>query len=284
MQDSFVSLINSSKSVLILLPTKPYLDQAAAGLALYLALREQKDVTIACPTPMTVEFNRLVGVNKVTADPGSKNMIIRFVDYNARNIERISSEVEGNGLYMVVIPNPGAKAPAKENVEISFSGVASDIGILVGGVNESHYPQLSTKDFMGTKLVHVGTRSLAISADKNILSFARPASSVSEVVASLIEEMGVSGDADIATNLLMGIEEGSRQFKGPDVTAETFELIATLLKKGGQRLPERVEKREFSPILQAPPVSTPQSVEEESPKEPPKDWLEPKIYKGTSIS
>ena len=137
---------------------------------------------------------------------------------------------------------------------------------------------------MGTKLVHVGTRSLAISADKNILSFARPASSVSEVVASLIEEMGVSGDADIATNLLMGIEEGSRQFKGPDVTAETFELIATLLKKGGQRLPERVEKREFSPILQAPPVSTPQSVEEESPKEPPKDWLEPKIYKGTSIS
>ncbi|KKQ97030.1 hypothetical protein A3E15_01855 [Candidatus Woesebacteria bacterium RIFCSPHIGHO2_12_FULL_42_9] len=284
MQDSFVSLINSSKSVLILLPTKPYLDQAAAGLALYLALREQKDVTIACPTPMTVEFNRLVGVNKVTADPGSKNMIIRFVDYNARNIERISSEVEGNGLYMVVIPNPGAKAPAKENVEISFSGVASDIVILVGGVNESHYPQLSTKDFMGTKLVHVGTRSLAISADKNILSFARPASSVSEVVASLIEEMGVSGDADIATNLLMGIEEGSRQFKGPDVTAETFELIATLLKKGGQRLPERVEKREFSPILQAPPVSTPQSVEEESPKEPPKDWLEPKIYKGTSIS
>ena len=233
---------------------------------------------------MTVEFNRLVGVNKVTADPGSKNMIIRFVDYNARNIERISSEVEGNGLYMVVIPNPGAKAPAKENVEISFSGVASDIVILVGGVNESHYPQLSTKDFMGTKLVHVGTRSLAISADKNILSFARPASSVSEVVASLIEEMGVSGDADIATNLLMGIEEGSRQFKGPDVTAETFELIATLLKKGGQRLPERVEKREFSPILQAPPVSTPQSVEEESPKEPPKDWLEPKIYKGTSIS
>ena len=284
MQDSFVSLINSSKSVLILLPTKPYLDQAAAGLALYLALREQKDVTIACPTPMTVEFNRLVGVNKVTADPGSKNMIIRFVDYNARNIERISSEVEGNGLYMVVIPNPGAKAPAKENVEISFSGVASDIVILVGGVNESHYPQLSTKDFMGTKLVHVGTRSLAISADKNILSFARPASSVSEVVASLIEEMGVSGDADIATNLLMGIEEGSRQFKGPDVTAETFELIATLLKKGGQRLPERVEKREFSPILRTPPAAIPQSVEEESPKEPPKDWLEPKIYKGTSIS
>src|SRR3972149_2018568 len=284
MQDSFVSLINSSKSVLILLPTKPYLDKAAAGLALYLALREQKDVTIAGPTPMTVEFNRLVGVNKVTADSGSKDMVIRFVDYNARNIERISSEVEGNGLYMVVIPNPGAKAPAKENVEISFSGVASDIVILVGGVNESHYPQLSTKDFMGTKLVHVGTRSLAISADKNILSFARPASSVSEVVASLIEEMGVSGDADIATNLLMGIEEGSRQFKGPDVTAETFELIATLLKKGGQRLPERVEKREFSPILQEPPVSTPQRVEEESPKEPPKDWLEPKIYKGTSIS
>ena len=69
---------------------------------------------------------------------------IAFKKLRSSKIERISSEVEGNGLYMVVIPNPGAKAPAKENVEISFSGVASDIVILVGGVNESHYPQLST--------------------------------------------------------------------------------------------------------------------------------------------
>ena len=284
MENSFSSIINSANSVLILLPVRPYLDQVAAGLALYLAIRDQKDVSISCPTPMTVELNRLVGVNKVTAELGSKNMIIKFVGYNARNIERISSEIGENGLYMVVIPNPGAKAPTKENVEISFSGVSADLIILVGGVNESHYPQLSSKDIVGTKVVHIGTRSLAIPPEQKILSFARPASSVSEVTATLTEEMGVTIDADIATNLLMGIEEGSREFKGPDVTAQTFEMVARLLNKGGQRLPKRIEQVSQQPLRQNPPTPPLETVEEEAPKEPPKDWLEPKIYKGTSIS
>ena len=285
MENSFGSLINSASSVLILLPVRPYLDQVAAGLALYLAIRDQKDASISCPTPMTVEFNRLVGVNKVTADLGNKNMVIKFINYNARNIERISSEVEGNELYMVVIPNPGAKAPAKENVEISFSGVSAETIILVGGVNESHYPQFASKRLMWTKVVHIGTRSLALSPNRNILSFARPASSVSELAAALIEELGITIDTDIATNLLMGVEEGSRQFKGPDVTAETFELVARLLKKGGQRLQVQVDKAQFPSPRQAPPTAPlPERVEEESPKEPPKDWLEAKIYKGTSIS
>lgn len=285
MENSFGSLINSSSSVLILLPVRPYLDQVAAGLALYLAIRDQKDASISCPTPMTVEFNRLVGVNKVTSELGSKNMVIKFIGYNARNIERISSEVEGNELYLIVIPNPGAKAPTKENVEMSFSGVSADTTILVGGINESHYPQLATKDLMGTKIVHLGTRSLAVSPEKNVLSFARPASSVSEVTFGLIEQMGVKIEADIATNLLMGIEEGSREFKGSDVTAETFETIAVLLKAGGQRLPQKFEKAgsvSSAPTPKA--MEMVESPEEEAPKEAPKDWLEPKIYKGTSIS
>lgn len=280
MENSFSSLVNSATSVLILLPVKPYLDQVAAGLSLYLALREKKEVSISCPTSMIVEFNRLVGVNKITTELGNKNMIVRFVGYNARNIERISSEVDGQELYLVVIPNPGAKSPTKENVSVSFSGVAAETIILIGGANESHFPQLASKDLLGTKLIHVGVRNLSLSPEKNVLSFAKPASSVSEIVAGLIEETAIEIDSDIATNLLMGIEEGSRDFKGPDVTAATFEAFASLLKKGGQRLPR--EKFEKSDLPEQAVTAEIQPEPEE--KEPPKDWLEPKIYKGTNIS
>ncbi len=284
MEGSFSSQIESSSSVLILLPTRPYFDQVAAGLSLYLALRDKKDVAISCSTPMIVEFNRLVGVNKITTELGNKNMVIKLIDYNPRAVERVSAEVEGNELNLVVIPKPGTPPPKKEQLSISFSGVSADTVILVGGVNSSHFPQIEGKDLLGAKLLHLGIRPISLDQDKQPISFARPGSSISEVAAFLIAESGFAFDPDIATNLIMGIEEGSKEFKGPDVTAQTFEIVATLMKAGGKRLPARVGQPAFRPPAPASVNVSLVAVEEEAPKEPPKDWLEPKIYKGTSIS
>jgi len=287
-------LVDSAASVLILIPTKPYFDQVAAGLSLYLALKDRKDPSISCSTPMIVEFNRLVGVNKITLELGNKNMVIKLLNYNPRAVERVSAEVEGNELNLVVIPKPGTPPPNKDQISISYSGVSADTIILIGGVNSSHFPQIEGKDFEGAKLIHVGTRAITLGQGREPVSFAKPGSSISEVVATLINESGFSMDPDIATNLLMGIEEGSREFKGPDVTAQTFETVAGLMKAGGRRLPFKVTTPTptFRPpapnVTPAPAIPTTDTSidtpESEPPKEPPKDWLEPKIYKGTSVS
>jgi nanoRNase/pAp phosphatase (c-di-AMP/oligoRNAs hydrolase) len=71
MDDQFKQLVDSAKSILILLPTKPFFDQVAAGLGLFLALRDTKDVSIVTSTPVTVDFNRIVGINKVTQEVGN---------------------------------------------------------------------------------------------------------------------------------------------------------------------------------------------------------------------
>lgn len=288
MESSFSSLTDSASSILILLPTKPYFDQVAAGLSLYLALGQKKQTAISSSTPMTVEFNRLVGVNKVSTELGNKNMVIKLLNYDPRSVERVSAEVEGSELNLVIIPKSGTPAPKKEQVVISYSGVSADMVILIGGANSSHFPQIEGKDLAGAKLLHLGTRAISLSSDKQPISFAKPGSSISEVVAALINESGLHLDPDIATNLLMGIEEGSKEFNGPDVTAQTFELVASLMKAGGQRLPQRAERPPIRPMPFIPPTPTfaptPVAVEEEAPKDPPKDWLEPKIYKGTSIS
>ncbi len=287
MENSFGSIIESAKSILVILPTKPYFDQMAAGLSLYLSLRDKKETSIMCPSPMVVEFNRLVAVNKIVPEMGNKNLNIKFVNYKAEDIEKVSCNVEGGEIVLSVVPKAGFEAPKKEQVELLYSGVSADTVILIGGANQNHFPVIATPDLASAKIVHVGIRALENDGSKSVLSFARPASTTSELIASIIVESGLELDPDIATNLLAGIEEGSKGFKGFDVTAETFQVVANLLRAGGKRQPEERLDRESFPPGSIPGEVIPQTVKIEGVEKketPPQDWLEPKIYKGTTVS
>ena len=71
--------LEAAKNILILLPANPTLDSVAAALSLYLVIKKQeKNVGIGCPTKMTVAYNRLVGINKITDKVGSRNLVISF--------------------------------------------------------------------------------------------------------------------------------------------------------------------------------------------------------------
>lgn len=297
MENSFATLVDEANSILILLPTKPYFDQVAAGLSLYLSLRDKKPTVISSTSAMVVGFNRLIGVNKITSEVGNKNLTITFPNYDAGNIEKVSYDIENGQFKLTVVPKTGFTAPQKEQIEISNTGVLSDLVILIGGANETHFPAISSPDLGGAKIAHIGTRVLN-SEGHGIMSFAKPSSSVSELVASLIKETSLPMDVDSATNLVMGIEEGSNHFESPEVTPETFEVFAHLLRSGGQRLPkERAVPGNFPPgaiptrpYTSVNPIQDQPMVEEVENKEevvenPPTDWLQsPKVYKGTSIS
>lgn len=344
MENSFKSIVGQSKSILILLPTKPYFDQVASALGLYLALRDQTEVSIHSPAQMTVEFNRLIGVNKISGEMGNKNLVIRFTDYKASDIERVSYDIENSQFRLTVIPKQKITPPTKDQIELSYSGVTSDTVIIIGGANETHFPALSSKDLSSANLVHIGTRDITMSSNKSYVSFSRPASSISEVVASLIKESGYKLDEDSATDLLMGIDEASSNLTDPAVTAETFEVIADLMKVGGKRTnPQSIpQRRDFPqgaipgaggfnrprpnfPRPQAPQVQsnnyqgqgsfqpnqpkpafpqhaqrnnsfqsqndqtvntyeTPADEPVKTEEKTPDDWLQPKIYKGSSIN
>ena len=72
MDNSCKTLIDSAQQVLLLLPSKPFMDQVAGGLSLYLSLSAlNKNVAISCPAQMVAEYSRLVGVDKVTSELGS---------------------------------------------------------------------------------------------------------------------------------------------------------------------------------------------------------------------
>lgn len=257
MENSFRSLIDQAKSILILLPTKPFFDQVAAALSLYLSLRDEKDIQVSSPTSMTVEFNRLIGVNRISQEMGNKNMVIRFVDYPASDIERVSYDIEDGQFRLSVIPKTRLSPPSKEQVQLSYSGVSSDTVIIIGGANESHFPALSLKELTSAKIIHIGIRDISLSSGKGYISFSRPASSVSEVIAGLIKESGMSINQDIATNLLMGIEEASNNYTDPNVGAETFAIVSELMQAGGKRISSQgVAQRQNYPAGAIPTMSS----------------------------
>lgn len=302
---SFKSLIEAANSILVLLPVRPTLDQVSSGLALYLALsKTDKNIQISCPTPMIVDFNRLIGVDKITQELGNKNLVIRFQDYKATDIERVSYDIENGQFRLTVIPKPKITPPVKESVDLSYSGISADLILLVGGTNMSHFPDIANKDFIGAKLVHIGTNDLDMS-NRDVLSIARPASSISELIAKYLKEAEFKIDEDIATNLLAGIEQTTGSFSSPSMGPDSFMIIAELMRLGGRRIekvvpmqmpqgfiPQNQQKGAFPamPIPQVPQNMNfggsidPENPDDEAMMNPPNDWLKPKIYKGTSVS
>jgi len=302
MDNSFTSLIDSAASVLVLLPTKPYFDQVAAGLSLYLSLHDKKEVAVSCPSLMTVGFNRLIGINKVSSELGNKNLTIKFKGYDAENIEKVSYDIVQGEFNLTIVPKAGFTAPGKEQIDLNYSGISADLVVLIGGANDTHFPILELGELSGAKIAHIGNRVLT--SNREVMSFAKPGATTSELVANLIKENGMSVDPDIATNLLMGIEEGSSNFGSNEVTPDTFETFAYLLRSGGQRPPKtKLSPMNFpvgsiptQPFTQKPIQQVPQVISEkpvadvegtqeaEQDINPPDDWLQPKVYKGTSVS
>ena len=251
---------------------------------------------------MTVEFNRIIGVNKITGELGNKNLVIRFTDYKADNIERVSYDIENSQFRLTVIPRQKITPPGKEQIELSYSGISADTIIMIGGANESHFPAIAQKELSGANIVHIGIKDLTLSSNKVYVSFSRPASSVSEVVVGLIKESGLTFDEDMATNLLMGIESATNNLTDTNVTAETFMHVSELMNSGGKRtISQQITRREeypqgaipgsfqsqqvpqpVSPTFPVSPAANDKYDEEKS--DAPSDWLQPKIYKGTSVS
>lgn len=238
----FQQILTSAKSALIVLPDNPSTDEVASGLALMLSLKASNfPVAVSCPSPMTVEFSRLVGVNQVRADAGDKNMVISFAEYPAENIERVSYNIENNVFALTIIPKPGFDTPTQNQITASYAGVASDLVIIIG----ANYPndlgafsQTLIKDILEGQarqnLTLVGNKPL-VGWPKSVELIDVKSTSTSEVVYQIIDQLKLPQNQDISTNLFLGLEAGSKNFTVAGVGANTFALAAKLLENGAKR-------------------------------------------------
>jgi len=311
--------LQTAKTVLILLPQNPNLDTVAAGLALYLSLKKNSNLslTIGCSTPMTVNFNRLFAVDKIKSHIGNQNLVIEF-DYPEDSIEKISYDKDSQKCYITIEPKSGMNPLDPQSVKYSYTGSSADIIFVIGARTPEDLGALYQEE---KKLLDNKTKTLVNLShlDKNaqfgtVNIYDPTASSCSEITTSVLQGLSLTIDADIATNLLAGIEANTNNFTSPNVTADTFTLIAQLMKLGAKKgyipqspvpqmpqpfrpglsqplrqqpLPNRMPPAPFSspkPAMPAvPPSVQSQVIPQPTTPMPSPDWLKPKVVKSSQI-
>lgn len=335
------TLLPTAKNILIALPANANIDQLAAGLALFLTLEQApapsgagqagKQVSVVCETDIKVSEAHLFGVDHVqkTLPPtngGNLTLTLEGVaasDGTVPALEKLDWSAQGGNLNLVFHVLSGQTfQPAK--IVPHYQGSGFNLIFTVGANNLNSLGNIynsSPQAFSGTHAVNVDNQASNTSfAATNVLD--TNASSVSEVMSSIITDLGFTLTQDCASNLLIGIFDATNNLTNEKTTAEAYLAVANCLRAGGRKPSSSVPSQTTpsfdwsalmprdqvaaTPVPQAPapsgagPIdvgddhSQPVQIPQPSPEERPAgegvvsetvepEWLTPKIFKGSSL-
>lgn len=231
--------IEEAKRVMILLPEWGDLDEISAGLTLGLALQKKGiKVTILHPKEMTAKFNRLIGIDQVKHSLVKNNLFLDL-NYRADWVEKVDTQVntESGSLELAVLPTEGKPAPDYHLFEFKYKGIDADVVFWMGVTGWSdlgHFEKELKGEIVDEEIVQISNRQVDSPIQEK--AFIWPtSSSLCEIVYRLLDEMGMELDEDIATNLLIGIDVKTNYLRSLNITAESLEAAAGLLRRGAVR-------------------------------------------------
>lgn len=232
--------LETAKTVLILLPENPTLDATAAALSLYLSFTTQQFKTsIGCSTPMTVSFNRLFSIDKIKSNIGSQNLVISF-QYPEDSLEKVSYDKDPNNqkFHLTIEPKAGFSPLDSQSVEFSYTGSNADLVFVIGAKDIKDLGALyeQEKNLLEDKQKTLVNLS---SADKNtqfgtVNLFDPTSAGCSEITLTTLKLLNLPLSADIATNLLAGIESATNNLSQAS-SPETYETVAELIRLGAKK-------------------------------------------------
>lgn len=277
--------LSTARQVLVLLPQNSNVDSVAAGLVLYLALTKKGlSTSIGCPSPMTVQFNRLFGVDKIKARIGNQNLVISF-SYPEDSLEKVAYDKDpaNQKFHLTIEPKAGMQPLDVSQVEYSYTGSNADVIFVIGAktledLGELYKSEKALLDNKSKTLVNLSN------ADKNsqfgtVNLYDPTASGASEIMAAVIKGLELPLEPDMATNLLAGIEAATQNLSQAR-SVDTFEAVTELMRLGGQRnhLSVPTPWQRPAPILGGPNpfMAPPTPMQTTQP-----DWLKPKVMTGT---
>lgn len=298
----------SAHILTVVLPVNLNQDKVAAALALYLSLKKtNRQVSLVCSQPMTVEYSFLVGVDKVKNKLSGRNLVVSF-DYLEDSIEKVSYNIENNKFNLVIQPKEGYPPLSTEKIEYSYSGEQSDMIFIIGA---SSFEDLGEIYFTHKTFFQEG-ETVNINISQEAKSFAKinlinpQMASLGELMALFLSSLKMPFDEDIASNLLLGIEKATNNFSLDKATPMTFEAVALCLRAGGRKPHQEFVEPTATPLVSRTPFANPNTLhqggvsqhretpgvkEEKTEKmkqaettkpKPSPDWYRPKIYKGNT--
>lgn len=278
--------IDKNDTIGIAVGKNPTIDEMGAALALFLSLTQNgKKVTIASPTAPIVEVSSLVGIDKVKDgfETDGSDITVSF-PYKEGEIEKISYTLENGFLNIVVKAGEQGLSFNEKEIEYKRMGKAPKMIFVIGAPRLSDLGDLyDTEALKDSVVVNIDNKDLN-QGFGDIALVSPQYSSVSEEVANLISALNLQLDVDIAQNLMYGICFATDNFQNPRTSPVALEMGALLMRHGAKRM---VAASEASTKSRAsikeensfPPRKVEKKIDE---KNPPEDWLAPKIYKGST--
>jgi hypothetical protein len=238
-QDALKELVRRASQIIITFVPNRKIDQVAAALALSTGLQQLgKKVSLVTPKPLDKMYESLPHIDQVSQQLGNKNLQISF-DYQEDIVDKISYHIdeENNRFNLVIQPKKGALPLDPQTIQYSFSGADADLIFTIGVSDLNDLDQL----YMGYEQLYDQASVISINSYEpnfgTIKIDSSGASSLSETIASMLKSLGVQWESELSTDLLAGLEDATESFRSLSTTAETFELVAELMKAGGRRLP-----------------------------------------------
>lgn len=299
----------------IVLPANPSQDAIASATALYLGLVKMgKNVALVSTSEVQSD---LTAADKIQSNlvTGGDNLIVSF-PYTDGAIDKVDYNIQGENFNLIITPRQGYPKMEPNKVKYTYTGGNLDFIVVIDSPTLNNLGPIYTDNqnqFQGREIINID-RHLTNSFFGTVNFVNKIASSISELILSVLQGLRIEIDKDIATNLYAGISAATNNFTSYSVNADTFEHIASLLRMGA--LKKAMKKPDFvSPMNSFQPPMTQQpaphkenrfqpkfpqksqgnpeiqsvkpieDVEKETQLEPqnPQDWLKPKIFKGSGL-
>jgi len=231
---SLKDYLQTAQSVLVILGSKPTTDQLAVASALYAGLVElNKEVGLYAPNKITGPFISLQGLS---TQLGKQNLVIEF-DYNEVAVDKVSYHIgeESGKFYLTIKPKKGQKPLDKSTVDFSYAGADADLIFLVGVHNLEDLDQL----YFGYEPLYENAFVVTLNSFKTALGNLQfdlsGTSSLSETLVGLLSGLDIPLTETMATDLLLGVESATERLQSFAASADTFEVVAKLLRAGAKR-------------------------------------------------
>ena len=236
------SAIDNNEHVAVLVGKNPTLDQMAAGLSLFLTLKNaKKSVTMLSASEPTVEVGSLVGIDKVETSYSSQagDLIVSF-PYKDGEIEKVAYNEDEEKHLLNIVVTAGENGLSFTEQDVIFARGSGKLNLLIT-VGTAHlddvYSVITPDSLTDATIINIDN------ADGNerygeINLVSSRFSSLSEQVADLLLTLGYDPemDEDISQNMMSGIVSGTSNFQNSNTSYLAFEIASILMKKGAKRL------------------------------------------------
>lgn len=231
--------IEKSKNILIVFSAKNGGDSFSSALALFLFLKKQNHEASIVGAGIDEEkniFSFLPGYSEIQSDLNNLRRFVVSVDISQAKVNQIKYLVDNNTLNFIISPSEGWFKP--EDVSARAGEFKYDLIITVGvgdleSLGEIH--DENVEFFYKTSIINIDQH--AANEEFGQINFIDlNAVAISEIIFYLIKNQGEDFlDEDIATCLLAGIIQKTKNFKTPNLTPRTLLTTSQLISRGADR-------------------------------------------------